>query len=408
MVSTFGILCGILSLHCCFSWHCAEDVDLYIYTSEVEYDVNTRPYLNPARAYWVEDNKNKAPWFPDADGKRYRAVNSRDSTPKHYWGTKMNFYWYGTITAADSLIIAGLYDPDTDDQLVYGAVINCATKSWMTVYQNSSMVSQSMWKKGDLREACKVGEIFDLIFEMSQMYRGSFIFNGQPLEDAMYPKLKRNWGKYKITGHYHVQRLPVALTLGTKIKGSITGGNFDRYAYGKCYTFPHAYLLNDCIGAKAWITARNKIKSLGLISFNENNWEAKAAYKLPGDETVLGSLGMNNLESTVSCLELPEGSYFHFKQDGVHPDQHSDSYLNSCCSFMNGTLADDTCMNYQDGQYMQCKSYMMWWTKYEGLEAYYLGDLSAEQAEERVKLMTERMNTFYETLMATHEAPEEE
>jgi len=407
MVSTFGILCVILSLHCCFSWHCAEDVDLAT-TSEVEYDVNTRPYLNPAVAYWVTNGDS--PWSADPDGKRYRAVQPRvkENKPKHYWGTKMNFYWFGTITAADSLIIAGMYNPDNEDMLVYGAVINCATKSWMTVYQNSSMASQSMWKKGDLKEECKVGEIFDLIFEMSQMYRGSFIFNGQPLEDAIYPKLKKNARNIdEITGSYTVQRLPVALTLGTKIKGSITGGNFDRYAYGKCYAFPHAYL-NDCTGAKAWITARNKIESLGLISFNEKNWEAKAAYKFPGDETVLGSLGMNNKESTVSCLELPEGSYFHYKQDGVHPDQNTDTYLTSCCSYMNGTLADDTCESYKNGQYMQCKSYMMWYTKYEGLEAYYVGDLSEDAALDKILLMTEIMTTFTESLMATHEAPEEE
>ena len=194
------------------------------------------------------------------------------NTPLKYWGTKMNFYWFG-VAESSSIITSGLFEPveGEEDRMVYGAVINCASQTWMTVYQNSSMSSQQMWKQGALWEPCQVG-IFDLIFEMVQLSKGSFIFNGQPLEDAVYPKMKKNQQRQTLenTGKYQSQKLPISFKKATKVHGSITDGFFDRYAYGKCFAFPNAFL-NDCTGAKAWVQSRNKVNNMELQTFGGSN-----------------------------------------------------------------------------------------------------------------------------------------
>lgn len=372
-------------------------------TPDFEYDVNTHPDLDPAIAYWIEEVSDPADSWQI--GNYFKAVNPRDpkNPPKAYWGTKMNFYWFGTITDATSMIIGGMYDPNDDNKLVYGAIVDCGAMKWMTVYQNSTMSQKAMWKEGSLWETCEAGQIFDLIFEMSQPRKGSFIFNGQPLEDGVYPKVRINRlrNTKEGTGQYHVQKLPVKLTLGTKIKGTITGGVFTRYAYGKCFAFPRSYLSN-CTLAKDWVDSRNKLKNIDLEDFNNYN-DALDPYTFTKDDTDLASLGMNNIYATITCLDLPEGSFFSYKQSGIHADHNTDSYPAVCCAYMNGTLADSTCESYKTGQYMACYKYTMWMTKYEGLEEYYVREMSEEDAADRMALMQGILNEF--NAMPTTEAP---
>lgn len=408
MVSSFSILVVILSVKCCFSWHCTEDVNLTSTASiskSMEYTVNTHPDMDPSIGYWMTaDNIEESPRDNYQIGNYYAYYDPRSTknTPVKYWGAKMNFFWFGYIQSPSALIIGGLYEPveGEDDRMVYGAVINCDSQSWMTVYQNSSMSNQQMWKQGDLNEACVDGASFDLIFEMTQESKGSFIFNSQPLEDAVYPLMKKNHrlGTLENSGLYRTQKLPINLTLGTRVHGSITDGYFIRYAYGKCYAVPTIYN-NNCIDAKAWIEARNKVQNMDLVTFANNN-AANEPFPVTKDsyKDDLGALGMNNIYATVGCYEMPEGSYYNFVQSGVHADHNSDGYPIVCCAYMNGTLAESTCESYKTGRYMACLSYSMWYTKYEGLEAYYVGDLTETAAATVFTEMNEALTEYQDSM----------
>lgn len=285
------VLAGLYVLGQC--WHCA--VDEQTSGNSIQYDIDTKP-------------------------------------SRRYWLSNMQFFVFGQIEdPSNARITAGFYDKDDHNKLVYGATVDCSAGTWQTSYMDAATGVLSIWKTGYLNKTCEKNEHFDITYELQQRYRGKFMFNGEPLEHTL--MLKGTTGKYRI------QKLPIDLINGTHFKAEIGliqgGGNFDRYAYGKCVAYPD-HLKTNCTEVQIWGMRRSK--GTGEVTVTVDDVKYSTGY------WHIGQFGAWTVGNDVNCWS--KAPQFFSVVQSVHSDENSQEMPYCCCSYMNGTLDEASCASW--------------------------------------------------------------